>query len=129
MPVPTDDLFDRYVTPGDYDIVPFSWLGTSFPVSPLRSVFARPREDGIQQNYSRTGTAAIDAAMDRAITEVDPARARQLVNEADRLIWQLATVLPLYQRPQLVAARSTLANFGACGFLEPSYQDIGFASG
>ncbi|QXJ25042.1 ABC transporter family substrate-binding protein [Actinomadura graeca] len=124
--VPADDVFDRYVTPGDFDIVPFSWLGTSFPISPMKSVFARPHGDRIQQNYSRTGTAAIDAAMDRAIAEIDPARTHALVNEADRLIWDQASVLPLYQRPQIVATRADLANIGACGFFEPAYQDIGF---
>ncbi|MQY02768.1 hypothetical protein ACRB68_08030 [Actinomadura sp. RB68] len=125
-PVPTDDLFDRYITPGDFDIVAFSWLGTAFPLSSLRSVFAKPHGDRIQQNYARTGTAAIDDAMDRAIGALDPARARRLTNEADRLVWQEATVLPLYQRPQIVATRAGLANLGAGGFSEPAYQDIGF---
>ncbi|XRQ03486.1 ABC transporter family substrate-binding protein [Actinomadura welshii] len=128
QPVPADDVFPRYVTPGRFDIVPFSWLGTSFPVSTMTSVFARPRGDRIQQNFSRIGSEAIDAAMDRAIAEVDPAQVHALVNAADRLIWRQATVLPLYQRPQLVAARATLANLGACGFFEPAYQDIGFTS-
>ncbi|MFA1539289.1 ABC transporter family substrate-binding protein [Actinomadura monticuli] len=127
-PIPADDALDTHVTQGDFDIVPFSWLGTSFPVSPMRAVFARPRGGRVQQNYSRTGTAAIDAAMDRAIAEVDPARVHVLVNETDRLIWRQASVLPLYQRPQLVAARADLANLGACGFLEPDYEDIGFTS-
>lgn len=125
-PVPADDALDTYVTRGGFDIVPFSWLGTSFPVSPMRAVFARPRGGAVQQNYSRTGTAAIDTAMDRAIAEIDPERIHVLVNRADRLIWRQASVLPLYQRPQLVAVRADLANMGACGFLEPAYQDIGF---
>ncbi|WP_230420894.1 ABC transporter family substrate-binding protein [Actinomadura soli] len=128
VPVPADDAFDRYVAPGNFDIVPFSWLGTSFPVSPMESVFARPHGDRVQQNYSRIGTAAIDAAMDRAIAEVDPARIHVLVNRTDRLIWHQASVLPLYQRPQLVATRAGLANLGACGFFEPAYQDIGFTT-
>lgn len=124
--VPADDAFGQYVTPGNFDIVPFSWLGTSFPVSPMKSVFAQPHGDRIQQNYSRIGSEAIDAAMDRAIAEVDPARIHVLVNRADRLIWRQASVLPLYQRPQLVATRADLANLGACGFFQPAYQDIGF---
>ncbi|QKW40385.1 ABC transporter family substrate-binding protein [Actinomadura sp. NAK00032] len=127
-PVPADDALDAHVTKGDFDIVPFSWLGTSFPVSPMRAVFARPHGGRVQQNYSRTGTAAIDAAMDRAIAETDPAKVHVLVNRTDRLIWRQASVLPLYQRPQLVAARADLANMGACGFLEPDYQDIGFTA-
>lgn len=126
--VPADDAFARYVTPGNFDIVPFSWLGTSFPVSPMEPVFARPRDGRILQNYSRTGTAAIDAAMARAIAETDPARIHVLVNRTDRLIWRQASVLPLYQRPQLVATRADLANLGACGFFEPAYQDIGFTN-
>ncbi|WP_307801363.1 ABC transporter family substrate-binding protein [Actinomadura violacea] len=126
--VPADDVFDHYVTPGNFDIIPFSWLGTSFPVSPMQAVFAQPHGDRVQQNYSRTGTSAIDAAMDRAIAEIDPARIHVLVNEADRLVWQEAVVLPLYQRPQLVAVRADLANIGARGFYEPGYQDIGFTS-
>lgn len=127
--VPADDVFEHYVTPGNFDIVPFSWLGTSFPVAPMKAVFARPRGGHVQQNYSRTGTAAIDRAMDKAIAEVDPRRVHDLVNRADRLIWRQASVLPLYQRPQLVAVRADLANLGACGFLEPAYQDIGFTTG
>lgn len=125
-PVPTDDLFDRHVLPGDFDIVPFSWLGTPFPVSANRAVFAMPRRGGIQQNYARVGSARLDAAMDRAVAELDPVKARRLVNEADRLVWRQAAVLPLYQRPQLVAVRGELANFGARGFCDLAYEDIGF---
>ncbi|MGI5203145.1 ABC transporter family substrate-binding protein [Spirillospora sp. CA-108201] len=124
--VPADDVFERYVTPGNMDIVPFSWLGTPFPISQMKAVFARPRGRNVQQNYSRIGSTAIDAAMDRAIAEISPERAHSLVNRTDRLIWRQASVLPLYQRPQLVAVRAELANVGAGGFLDPVYQDIGF---
>ena len=126
--VPADDAFGRHVTPGNFDIVPFSWLGTSFPVSTMKPVFARPHGDRIQQNFSRIGSEAVDTAMDRAIAEVDPEKVHVLVNRADRLVWRQASVLPLYQRPQIVATRANLANLGACGFVEPAYQDIGFTS-
>jgi glutathione transport system substrate-binding protein len=124
--VPADDLLDEYVSPGAFDLVPFSWLGTPFPVSANRSVFARPRAERIQQNYARIGTAEIDASMDRATGELDPRKARRLTNEADRLVWQQVSVLPLYQRPELVGTRASLANFGACGFYDLAYADIGF---
>jgi peptide/nickel transport system substrate-binding protein len=64
--------------------------------------------------------------MDRASQNLDPEQARADVNAADRLIWKQASVLPLYQRPQLVAVRESLANVGARGFHELRYQDIGF---
>jgi peptide/nickel transport system substrate-binding protein len=126
--VPTDDLFDKYVSPGNFDLVPFSWLGTPFPVSSNRSVFAQPRGDRIQQNYARIGTSKIDDSMDQAIRELDPVKARRLTNEVDRMVWQQVSVLPLYQRPQLIGTRANLANFGACGFYDLAYEDIGFAS-
>src|SRR5690606_25225325 len=106
--------------------LPFSLLGTPYPVSTMRSVFARPRGGRVQQNYSRIGSEAIDEALDGALAESDPERVRALVNTADRLIWRQASVLPLYQRPQLVATRANLANLGACGCLQPDYQDSGF---
>ena len=31
--VPENDFFIKYVTPGNFDITPFSWLGTAFPIS------------------------------------------------------------------------------------------------
>jgi len=44
----------------------------------------------------------------------------------DARIWAAAGSLPLYQRLQLVAARSNLVNAGAFGLATPRYQDIGF---
>jgi peptide/nickel transport system substrate-binding protein len=126
--VPTDDLFDKYVSPGNFDVVPFAWLGTPFPVSSNRSVFAQPRGDRIQQNYARVGTSQIDASMDQAIRELDPEKARRLTNDVDRLVWRQVSVLPLYQRPQLIGTRANLANFGASGFYDLAYEDIGFTA-
>ncbi|MEV5825322.1 ABC transporter family substrate-binding protein [Spirillospora sp. NPDC052242] len=125
-PVPADDLFGR-ITRGDFDIAPFSWFGTPFPVSSMRAVYARPRDGEVRQNYSGGGTATIDATLEQAVTAGNSAEVHALVNRADRLVWQEALVLPLYQRPQLVAARVDLANIGACGFHQPAYEDIGFA--
>ena len=34
--------------------------------------------------------------------------------------------LTLYQRPDIKAAKETLANYGALGFASVRYQDIGF---
>jgi peptide/nickel transport system substrate-binding protein len=125
--VPVDDFFDRYASTGDFDLMPFSWLGNPFPVSSNQSIFALPRGGRIQQNFARAGSPQLDAQMSRAIEEPDPDKARALANAADRLVWQQASVLPLYQRPQLVACRADLANVGARGFYDLAYQDIGFS--
>jgi peptide/nickel transport system substrate-binding protein len=127
-PVAATDFFDKYVTPGDFDLVPFSWLGTPFPASSMRSIFVRPSGTDIQQNFARIGTASIDHALDQAGRELDPAKAHNLIQQADRLIWQQVMVLPLFQRPQLIAVHTDLANFGARGFQDLTYENIGYTN-
>ena len=130
--VPLNDFFDRYVTPGQFDFTIFSWMGTPFPISSSKSIYAEPTRDSngdlqIQQNYSRVGSAALDALYDQANGEFDRERAQELANEADTLIWQSVHSLTLYQRPELIAVKQNLANFGAFGLATPwVYEDIGW---
>ncbi|GAA3234808.1 ABC transporter family substrate-binding protein [Actinocorallia longicatena] len=124
--VPQDQLIDRYVVPGAFDLAAFAWLGTPHPASSMRSVFARPSGSDLRQNFARAGSARIDRLLDAAGRELDPERAARLVGEADALVWREAGVLPLYQRPQLVAVRKGLAGVGAAGLLDLAYPDLGF---
>ena len=124
--VPTDGFFDKYVTPGNFDLTVFSWIGTQFPISSSSSIYAEPKGADIQQNYARVGSAQIDSLFDQATHELDPKKARDLANQADKLIWEEVHSITLYQRPDIVAAKKTLANYGALGFATAKYQDIGF---
>jgi peptide/nickel transport system substrate-binding protein len=124
--VPVGDLFDRYVTPGDFDMTVFSWLGTNFPISSSSSIYEQPQGDQIQQNYARIGTPEIDQLFQQAAEELNPVAARDIANQIDAAIWEEVHSLTLYQRPDLIAADSTLANFGAFGFADVHYEDIGF---
>ncbi|MER6946048.1 ABC transporter family substrate-binding protein [Nonomuraea sp. NPDC000554] len=127
--VPSDDFFTKYVIPGNFDITPFSYIGTPFPVSSSYGIYANaPDGKTWNANFGRTGSAAIDQAMSKAVQNLDQAQAHADANRADVLIWELVNVLPLYQRPQSVAAKATLANVGARGFQDLRYQDIGFTS-
>src|SRR5262249_52481511 len=85
--VPTDVFFPKYVTPGKFDMVVFSWLGTQFPVGSSQSIYAMPKGDDIQQNYARIGTPEIDRLYAAAIAELDPVKARETANAIDKLIW------------------------------------------
>jgi peptide/nickel transport system substrate-binding protein len=130
--VPSPDFFDKHITPGNYDFTVFSWIGTALPISSAKSIYAlpKPRPDGtldVQQNYARTGSPEIDALFDQAATTIDEQKAVDLANQADALIWDQVHSLTLYQRPELIAARSNLANFGAFGFATTRFEDIGFA--
>lgn len=124
--VPVGDFFDKYITPGDFDLTVFSWLGGVFPISSSQSIYAKPQGQNIQQNYARIGSDQIDMLFDQATAEFDTTKATALGNQIDSLIWQEVHSLTLYQRPDIIACKSTLANFGASGFATLPYQDIGF---
>jgi peptide/nickel transport system substrate-binding protein len=126
QPVPDSDFFDRHLIPGAYEIAPFSWIGGPFPISGLKPIYGRPRDGDLQQNVARIGSRRLDALLDRATEELDPARARRYANEADRLIWAEVHSVTLYQRPEIVPARRTLVNWGAFGLYTPNWTDVGF---
>ncbi|WP_433241680.1 ABC transporter family substrate-binding protein [Streptosporangium sp. CA-135522] len=129
--VPSDDYFTKYIIPGNYDITAFAYVGTPFPVSSGYGQYANATKDSKGQpqwnaNLGRIGSAQIDAAMSKATANLDSSRAIADTNAADRLIWEAVNVVTLYQRPQNVAVKSSIANYGARGFYDLRYQDIGF---
>lgn len=124
--VPSDPFFDKYIVPGNYDVTPFSWIGTPFPISSNKSIYINPKGDNIQQNYARAGSPEIDKLLTQAEETLDTAKARDLANQADAKVWAIVHSLVLYQRPQNWAVTNGLVNVGAYGFKTPIYQDIGF---
>jgi peptide/nickel transport system substrate-binding protein len=129
-PVPADDYFET-VNVGDFDITPFSWTGTPFPISGAKSIYVAPTKDAkgqlnVQQNYARIGSPEIDRLLTEAEEQLDLDKARAAANQADKLIWDEVHSIVMYQRPQNVAVTKTLANVGAFGFKSPDYADIGF---
>jgi peptide/nickel transport system substrate-binding protein len=130
--VPGNVFFDKYIRPGQYDFTVFSWMGTSFPISSSKSVYVKPTKDAkgqleIQQNYARVGSDEIDTLFLQANQELDRQKAAELANRADALIWNEVHSLTIYQRPELVGSKKTLVNFGAFGFADWVYEDIGWA--
>ena len=53
-------------------------------------------------------------------------KAIDLANQIDTAIWGEVHSLTLYQRPDIAATTSKLANFGAFGFASVAYENIGF---
>jgi peptide/nickel transport system substrate-binding protein len=130
--VPSADFFEKYIRTGQYDMTLFSWIGTPFPISSSRSLYAKPTvgpggELAIQQNYARVGSDEIDMLFAQATQELDRQRAIELANRIDALIWQEVHSLTLYQRPEMWVVKSRLANHGAFGFAEIAFEDIGWA--
>ena len=122
VPVAGGTLFSDYVTPGNFDIAQFGWSGDAFPLASLTQIYASQGES----NYGKIGSAEIDAKIEQTLSELDPAKARSLANELDKMIWDEVHSLPLFQSPGNVAVRSTLANYGPAGIGDINYSAIGF---
>jgi peptide/nickel transport system substrate-binding protein len=131
LSVPTQEFFKQYILPGNFELTVFSFLGKPFPISSNKPSYVSPKpgKDGgldFQQNFARIGTPRIDALFDQALSEFDEQKAIDLANQIDAAIWDEVHSLTLYQRPDIAATPSKLANFGAFGFASVVYEDIGF---
>ncbi|MFI5616470.1 ABC transporter substrate-binding protein [Streptomyces sp. NPDC051567] len=129
--VADESFFKDHIASGQYDLALYSWPATAYPATDGRPIFVKPEPaaDGsllVEQNYTRVGTDHIDQLFDQAAGELDDAKSRELIRKADARIWAAAGSVPLYQRPELVAAKPGLANAGAFGLGAPRYQDIGW---
>jgi peptide/nickel transport system substrate-binding protein len=129
--VSDDSYFKDHVASGDYDLALYSWPASAFPATDARPIYAKPvpAADGslnVEQNYTRVGTDQVDQLFDQAASTLDEDENHALIRKADSRIWAAAGSIPLYQRPQLVAARKDLVNAGAFGFRAPVFEDMGF---
>ena len=131
LSVPTQEFFKQYILPGNFELTVFSIIGKPFPISSNKASYVSPRpgrngELDFQQNFGRIGTPQIDALFEQATSEFDEQKAIDLANQIDAAIWSEVHSLTLYQRPDIAATTSHLANFGAFGFASVVYEDIGF---
>jgi peptide/nickel transport system substrate-binding protein len=129
--VSDDSYFKDHIASGQYDLALYSWPASAFPATDARPIFAKPvpAADGslnVEQNYTRVGTDQVDQLFDQAASTLDEDESAALVRKADARIWAAAGSIPLYQRPQLTAARRTIVNAGSFGFQTPVYEDMGF---
>jgi peptide/nickel transport system substrate-binding protein len=121
-PAPAASFFTDYVTPGNFGMVGFAWSGNPFPVTSTRNIYTTA---GVQ-NYGHIGSKEIDQLYEQAIRTLDDKRRIELGQQIDQAIWNLMPQLPLYQITGAYAVRTTLANFGARGFADVVYEDIGY---
>ncbi|WP_405731688.1 ABC transporter family substrate-binding protein [Streptomyces sp. NBC_00028] len=129
--VADESYFKDHIASGQFDLALYSWPASAFPATDARPIYAKPvpAADGslnVEQNYTRVGTDQVDQLFDQAVSTLDEGESRGLIRKADSRIWAAAGSIPLYQRPQLTAARKNIANAGAFGFQTPVYEDMGF---
>ncbi|MEV0823219.1 ABC transporter family substrate-binding protein [Nonomuraea rubra] len=121
-PVPDDKFFNDFIIKGDFDLVPFSWIGTPLPIGSLPQIY----KTGSESNFPKGSDPAVDAAIEEAVSEMDPAKAIEKANAADKLVWDMVHTIPLYQRPDIWGVKKTLANWGARGYKYYDYTAVGY---
>ena len=107
----------------EFEIIAFSWIGTPYPFHGISQIYGT----GLgQQLLPAVGSA------DRRERQEDRQRDRQvaaridLANETAKIIWENVMTLPLYQRPELIAVKTKLANYGAFGLSNPQWENVGY---
>jgi peptide/nickel transport system substrate-binding protein len=123
--VPLNDFFDKDIIPGNFDVTPFSYIGTPFPVSNSAGTYLSPK-DGGGGNYTGTANPQIDQIIKNAEAELDETKRFADLNQADKLLFQEVHTLPIFQRPSIDGVSNKLANIGSFGFASVDYTKIGF---
>ncbi len=103
--VPTDDL-GATTSGGDYDIVVFAWVASPFPYGGAVQLWTT----GQGNNFGNYSNPNVDRLIAAAASSTDEALAKEMLNQADRLLTKDAYVLPLYQKPTFIALYDTIAN-------------------
>ncbi|MFE6892839.1 ABC transporter family substrate-binding protein [Streptomyces sp. NPDC057694] len=123
--VPANDFFPKFVNTGNFDLTSFRNVDAVFK-STIVPTFLQPQGKNLLQNYGSIGSPKVDALLKKAQRTTDTAEANKLYNDADRELWKLGHSIELYQRPQILAVRSGLANYGAEGLASSDYTKIGW---
>lgn len=120
--VPANDFFEKYVYRGSFDLVSFRNVDQIYPSMNYPAFLSTG-----EQNYGKIGSTEIDALIKQAAAETDHAKQVALLNQIDVQLWQLEHSIALFQTPQILAVRDTLANLGAYGLSDDrQYVDVGF---
>ena len=120
---------------GQFDFTVFAWIGTPYPLSSVKSIYANPTRPAPTASWPCSKTTHASVAMRstrcsrrRRRNSIEPRPSRWRTTSTT-LIWQEVHSLTLYQRPEIYAVKKGLANFGAFGLQQPwPYTDIGWVA-
>lgn len=122
---PGNRLFNDIIDPGNFDIAQFVWGRSIFPLGALPQIYAWDPANP-QSNKGKIGSPELNALIEETISELDPDKAIELANKADRMIFELGHTVPFFQSAGTTAVRENLANFGAFGLADIEYTKVGF---
>ncbi|HYI59155.1 MAG TPA: ABC transporter family substrate-binding protein [Microlunatus sp.] len=106
----------------EFEIIAFSWIGTPYPFFGISQIYGT----GSDSNYSQLSVPEIDENAKLINSETDKAKRIDLTNQTAKIIWENVMTLPLYQRPELTAVKTKLANYGSFGLSNPQWENVGY---
>lgn len=118
--------FANILDEGRFEVFAFSWMGTQYPLANIGQIYGDPSKN--TSNYARLNDPELNEMITEVGRETDPEKRIELANKIDTRIWENVHTLPLYQRPELVAAQDKVANYGAKGQLNPRSENWGFVA-
>jgi len=112
------------LTKHEFEMVAFTWVGTPYPFTSIKQLFGT----GQESNYAQLSMPEVDELIKQIDVETDVQKRIDLANQADKIIWDEMHTLPLYQRPDLIATKSKLANYGAFGLSDRTqhWENVGY---
>jgi peptide/nickel transport system substrate-binding protein len=104
--VPSTELFGDRLPNGNFDLALLAFAGSPFP-SDQYAVYHSATTADRQTNFGLLSDPRIDRLADQAVGELDPTKVAADWNQIDAYAWQDMVTIPLYQKPDLLAYRST----------------------
>lgn len=101
---PSACMFSDRLPSGKFQVTLKGFSGSPFPVADARARFGTGGGD----NYSKYSNAHFDQLAKQAAEALDASEQTKLANEMDKVLWEDLPMLPLFQRPDLVAYRSSV---------------------
>lgn len=122
--VSVTDFFSKYINVKDYDLTIFGWSPTLFSLT-ARSVHT---VEG-KQNYTGISDPRIDELYNKIANEPNKEERTRLLNEIDKILWEIAAPMPLYQTMDFLVIRDDIANYGINGFASTDWTLRAFVKG
>jgi glutathione transport system substrate-binding protein len=107
MTIQTTSTLSSTLDTGDYDMIVFAWVNTPFFFNGADQIWGK----GSESNFGHWVNDPADALLKQGIQEgLDEAKGADLLNQADALMAKDYYVLPLFQRPNFMVAKSDFVN-------------------
>lgn len=116
------DKFNTTLSGHSFEMIAFTWIGTPYPFANIGQLYGT----GSDSNYQQLSLPEVDDLVKQIAVETDPAKRIDLGNQIAEKLWTSVGIVPLYQRPELIATKTKLANYGAFGLGDVRWEDVGF---